>query len=59
LKVSYNHIEEYIKELGLCLNDIPDMEEVCWNLFEELRTKGYKNLIIDIRGNRGGNSNWG
>lgn len=47
---------EKLKEMKLDLSDIPDMEEVCWELFQELRKRNYKYLIVDLRGNMGGNS---
>ncbi len=51
--------EEWIKELGLSLDDVPDMESVCWNFFNELSNSDCTDLIIDIRGNTGGNSKVG
>lgn len=53
------YLGQQIKDLGLCLSDVPDIEEICWDLFEELRVKDYRNLIVDLRGNMGGNSSVG
>lgn len=41
---------------GLGPDDVPDMEEVCWRLFADMRARGFHSFILDLRGNSGGNS---
>lgn len=57
IKKDNKHWLKELKKLNLEITDIPDMEEECWKLFQELQERNYENLIIDIRGNMGGNSN--
>ena len=42
--------------LGITLDDVPDIEETAWSFFTALRNRGYTRLVIDVRGNGGGNS---
>ena len=51
--------QEWIDGLGLTLEDVPDMELVCWEFFQELKARSAQKVIIDIRGNTGGNSSVG
>lgn len=47
--------ENGLDELGLRTEDVPDFEEECWSLFDDIRSRGYTRLLIDLRGNTGGN----
>ncbi|MBT6148808.1 MAG: hypothetical protein HOH74_25450, partial [Gemmatimonadetes bacterium] len=51
--------QEWLDCLDLTLDDVPDMESVCWDFFSALRASRARKAIIDIRGNGGGNSSVG
>lgn len=59
-KRCFDRTSEYFvkeaKQLGLKAEGLPDMQEVCTALFKSMQDSGYKRLIIDLRGNSGGNS---
>lgn len=51
--------QEWLAGLDLTLNDVPDMELVCWEFFSQLKARAVQKVVIDIRGNTGGNSSVG
>mgnify|MGYP006275557333 CR=1 FL=1 len=53
---AYDMYSDRLEDMGVELEEIPDMEEVCWDFFKEMANRDYDNLIIDIRGNGGGDS---
>ena len=59
-KLCFDRTSEFfvnqIRQFGFTANELPDMQEVCTALFSELESKGFERLIIDLRGNSGGNS---
>ena len=51
--------QEWLGNLGLTVDDVPDMELACWAFFNKLKERTVQKVIIDIRGNTGGNSRVG
>lgn len=52
----YEKSPSRLGQLGLTIEDLPDFEEECWRMFQVMRERGYSVLVIDLRGNQGGNS---
>ena len=47
------------KALGINEKDLPQIDEICDQLFLEMNQKGYHHLILDLRDNEGGDASLG
>lgn len=49
---------EQLKKVGIDFKNIPVLEEECYKFFSEVKKRNLQKIIIDIRDNLGGNSNF-
>jgi hypothetical protein len=52
----YGRIDETCAEVGLTVSDVPIFEDVCGEFFGILADRDWHRIVIDIRGNEGGNA---